>query len=183
MKPAIHLHSLYRLAIAGTVALLLGACATSSYHASPKPSIEAGATWVVAPLVNNTATPYAGSRASHIAAALLAQHKAGRVLNAPDPGSASDLPLDNGEAAQAAARSYAVKQQARYLVTGSVDEWHYKIGLDGQPAVGFTLTVTDLRSGRTLWTGAASASGSSREGVAVLAQKTLNKLVTDASGD
>ena len=183
MKSAIHLHSLFRLAITGTVALLLSACATSSFHASPKPSIEAGATWVVAPLINNTATPYAGSRASHITAALLAQHKAGRVLNAPDPMSGSNLPLDNGEAAQDAAHAFAVKQQARYLVTGSVDEWHYKIGLDGQPAVGFTLSVIDLQSGRTLWTGAASASGSSREGVAVLAQNTLEKLVSSATGD
>jgi hypothetical protein len=63
-----------------------------------------------------------------------------------------------------------------------VDEWTYKIGLDGQPAVGFTLSVVDLGSGKVIWTGAASASGGSRQGVAVLAQDTLDRLTTRLMG-
>ena len=180
MKPAFVSVRFMHIAFAA-VALLLAGCASSSFHAAPAPSLAPGSTWVVAPLINNTATPYAGQRAARLVGALLGQRGAGSVIDAPTPASDSGLPVDNGQAAERAASEFASKQGARYLVTGSVDEWQYKIGLDGQPAVGFTLSVTDTQTGKVLWTGAASASGGSREGVAVLAQNTLDRLVARAT--
>lgn len=165
-----------RHVLLGAALVLLAGCASASFHASPAPTLDRSATWVVAPLINNTATPYAGKRAERIVNALLSQHISGQILDPPVSDDTTGLPVDNGEAAEKAARTFARARGARYLVTGSVDEWHYKIGLDGQPAVGFTLRVDDLKSGKTVWTGAASASGGSREGIAVLAQNTLNRM-------
>jgi len=177
MKRANDLLRLARLLMISAALLTLCACASTSFHAAPTPSIDRSATWVVAPLINNTATPYAGQRAAQLVNALLAQRLSGQVLVAPASPDATGLPLDNGSAAEDAARAFATQHAARYLISGSVDEWTYKIGLDGQPAVGFTLTVTDLSSGKAIWNGAASASGASREGVAVLAQDTLDSLI------
>ena len=177
--------ALFRLAppvIASLVLTLLTACASSSFHAGPTPTTEHSASWVVAPLLNNTATPYAGQRAAQLVSALLAQRGVGAVQVAPAPADATGLPIDNGASAEDAAKAFALQQHAQYLVRGSVDEWTYKIGLDGQPAVGFTLSVLDLTSGKVIWTGAASASGGSRQGVAVLAQKTLDRLTTRLLG-
>lgn len=182
MKPLALLYPLFRRA-APALALLLVGCATSSFHAGTAPHIDRSASWVVAPLINNTATPYAGDRSARLVSALLGQHQLGAILDAPVIPNASGLPLDNGQADEKVAATFAAKQGAHYLVTGSVDEWHYKIGLDGQPAVGFTLSLVDVGSGKILWTGAASASGGSREGVAVLAQKTLNKLIQRMTGN
>ena len=182
MKRLSDLPRLVRLPLLLGGLVLLGACASSSFRAAPAPTVDRAATWVVAPLINNTATPYAGQRAARLIRALLAQRVTGQVLMPPAEPDASGLPTDNGEAAEQAARGFASQQGARYLINGSVDEWHYKIGLDGQPAVGFTLTLVDIDSGKTLWTGAASASGGSREGVAVLAQKTLDRLITRLTG-
>ncbi|MCW8808314.1 MAG: hypothetical protein OQK79_09410 [Rhodanobacter sp.] len=173
---------LVRSVIVSMALALLAACATSSFHAGPAPAVERSASWVVAPLVNNTATPYAGQRAAQLVTALLAQRDVGQVVAAPATSDAGGLPIDNGATAEDAARTFASQQNARYLIRGSVDEWSYKIGLDGQPAVGFTLSVVDLTSGKVLWAGAASASGGSREGVAVLAQETLNRLVESLMG-
>lgn len=176
---------LFRLAppvIVSLMLTLLTACASSSFHAGPAPTTEHSANWVVAPLLNNTATPYAGQRAAQLVSALLAQRSVGPVQVAPAPADATGLPIDNGAGAEDAAKAFALQQHARYLVRGSVDEWTYKIGLDGQPAVGFTLSVLDLSSGKVIWTGAASASGGSRQGVAVLAQKTLDRLTTRLLG-
>jgi hypothetical protein len=181
MKRLANLSRLLRPVIAGTMLMLAG-CASTSFHAGPTPNIERSASWVVAPLINNTATPYAGQRAAQLVTALLSQHDAGQVQAAPAAPDAGGLPIDNGAAAEDAARTFATQQNARYLIRGSVDEWSYKIGLDGQPAVGFTLNVVDLTTGKVLWSGAASASGGSREGVAVLAQKTLNSLVERLMG-
>jgi hypothetical protein len=170
------------LLIASLVLVLLTACAGASFHAGPTPTTERSASWVVAPLLNNTATPYAGQRAAQLVSALLAQRGVGAVQVAPAPADAGGLPIDNGAGAEEAARTFAQQQNARYLVRGSVDEWTYKIGLDGQPAVGFTLSLVDLGSGKVIWTGAASASGGSRQGVAVLAQDTLDRLTTRLMG-
>lgn len=177
------LHLPRLLLLAASTALLAG-CASSTIRSTGTPQLAMGVTWLVAPLSNNTATPYAGERAMHLAAALLAHHlKAGEVLTMPEQPSPSGLPIDSGSISPERVHAYAAQHGAQYVVTGSVDEWHYKTGLDGQPAVGFTLSVTDEKTGRIVWTGAASASGGSREGVAVLAQETLNGMVERISGN
>ena len=51
-------------------------------------------------------------------------------------------------AAQEKALNWAKEQQAKYAVAASVDEWRYKVGLDGEPAAGITLSITDLGSGQ-----------------------------------
>ncbi|WEN15821.1 hypothetical protein PY254_03885 [Rhodanobacter sp. AS-Z3] len=180
-----HISALFRLAPPVIVSLLLSlltACAGASFHAGPAPTIERSANWVVAPLLNNTATPYAGQRAAQLVSALLAQRGVGAVQVATAPADAGGLPIDNGAGAEEAAKAFALQQHARYLVRGSVDEWTYKIGLDGQPAVSFTVSVVDLESDKVIWTGAASASGGSRQGVAVLAQETLDRLTARLMG-
>jgi hypothetical protein len=182
MKPSTAQFRLFAPALAGLLLILLSGCASTSFHAGPAPNIERSASWVVAPLLNNTATPYAGQRAAQLISALLAQRGSGPVQVAPAAADVGGLPLDNGTAAENAAKALAQQQHARYLVRGSVDEWTYKIGLDGQPAVSFTLSVLDLSSGKVIWTGAASASGGSRQGVAVLAQETLDRLTSRLLG-
>jgi hypothetical protein len=182
MKPITALFRFVPLVSASLLLALLTACASASFHAGRTPTTERSASWVVAPLLNNTATPYAGQRAAQLVSALLAQRGVGAVQVAPAPADAGGLPIDNGAGGQDAAKTFAQQQNARYLVRGSVDEWTYKIGLDGQPAVGFTLDVVDLGSGKVIWTGAASASGGSRQGVAVLAQETLDRLTARLMG-
>ncbi|OBS08495.1 hypothetical protein [Acidihalobacter prosperus] len=157
--------------------ILLSGCATSSLYTSPKPTTVADTGWAVPALVNNTATPYAGARAQQMLAALLVSHGVHQVRLPPPASDNAALPLHNGEAEQAAALAWARTQHLRYALLGSVDEWRYKVGLDGQPAVGFTLRLVDLENGHTLWSGTAAATGGSREGIAVLAQKTLNRLI------
>ena len=65
-----------------------------------------------------------------------------------------------------------------YGVTGSVVEWRYKSGLDGEPAVGIAMHVIDIHSGDTVWSGSFSRSGWSRESLAGTGQKVIDKLVT-----
>ncbi len=178
MNTAVKLPRLTRLLLLAAGTALLAGCASSTIRTTPAPQLAADATWVVAPLANNTATPYAGERAMRITAALLAHHFQGStVLAMPEQPNPSGLPIDSGSVSPERVHAFAAQHQAQYVVSGSVDEWHYKTGLDGQPAVGFTLSVTDEKTGRVVWTGAASASGGSREGVAVLAQETLNGMV------
>ena len=162
-----------------TVLLLaaLSGCATVQMNAAPSPHPDREAVWCVVAPMNNTSTPYAGGRVQQQLAALLAARGLPHVLLAPSRDGSGPLPIGEDAKGQAQALAWAHRHDARYALLGSVDEWHYKIGLDGQPAVGFTLRLIDLQSGKSLWSGAVSASGGSREGLAVLSERTLSRLL------
>lgn len=160
------------------ILMLLGlsACAGMRINTSVSPHINKNATIAVLDLNNNTSTPYAGQRVQQQLAGLLAAHGLTHIIIQSPAGNAA-LPVGNSAEALPQSLAWARANQARYALFGSVDEWRYKIGLDGQPAVGFTLRLIDVNTGKTLWSGVASASGSSREGLAVLSQQVLNRLV------
>jgi hypothetical protein len=65
----------------------------------------------------------------------------------------------------------------RYALTGSVDEWRYKVGVDGEPAAGVTLQLVDVASGDVLWAAAGGATGWSREALSAVAQKLMRRLL------
>ena len=78
---------------------------------------------------------------------------------------------------QQEALDWARERQARYALTGTVDEWRYKVGVDGEPAAGVTLQIIDVASGETLWSGAGGKSGWSREALSAVAQKLIRDLL------
>jgi polysaccharide biosynthesis protein PelC len=158
-------------------ALGLSGCATTEFNSAPSPHPDLQALWCVLAPINSTATPYAGERVQQQLAALLGARGLTHVLLAPVPGDKGPLPIDNGTTDERQALAWARHHQARYALEGSVDEFDYKVGLDGQPAVGVTLRLLDLQSGEVIWSGAASASGGSREGLAVLSERTLSGLL------
>ena len=63
------------------------------------------------------------------------------------------------------------------MVSGSVEEWQYKNGLDGEPAVGISLRVLQASNGQVLWSKSGARAGWSRESLAGTAQQVLDKLV------
>jgi polysaccharide biosynthesis protein PelC len=155
----------------------LSGCATLQLNAASSPHPDTQVPWCVVAPINNTSTPYAGGRVQQQLAALLGARGLPHVLVAPSADDSDPLPLGDDAKSEQNALAWAHRHAARYALLGSVDEWHYKIGLDGQPAVGFTLRLIDLQSGQTLWSGAVSASGGSREGLAVLSERTLAALI------
>ena len=178
MKASSLRHTLQCFAAAS---LLLALAACSTFDRAAAPEIDGKAAWVVLPFANHTETPLAGNRAESIAEALLRSAGVARVRSTPstlaqealfEPGSERKL--------QEEALKWARQQGARYALTGSVDEWRYKVGVDGEPAVGVTLSVIDVASGETLWSGVGAKSGWSREALAAVAQKVLRNLIADA---
>lgn len=158
-------------------ALILAACAT--LETAKAPALEAGARWALLPAVNNTETAQAGGRLDAITASLLQARGINDLQRHPGSGNEGLLaPADR--AAQEAALAWARGQNAKYAVYGSVQEWRYKTGLDGEPAAGITLTIVDVASGRVLWTGSGARTGWSREAVSAVAQKLVGQLIDKA---
>ena len=63
-------------------------------------------------------------------------------------------------------------------MSGSVEEWRYKVGVDGEPAVGLSYTVVDLDSGAVVYSAAGGKSGWSREALSAVAQKLARELLS-----
>ena len=158
-------------------ALWLAACST--LETSTAPQLDRNARWALLPSANNTETAQAGARLDALTASLL-QARGIKDLQR-HPGTATESVLAPADrAAQEAALAWARTQNAKYAVFGSVQEWRYKTGLDGEPAAGLSLTIVDVASGRVLWTGSGAKTGWSREAVAGVAQKLLGRLIDEA---
>ena len=81
-----------------------------------------------------------------------------------------------------AALAWAKGAGARYALAGAVDEWRYKVGIDGEPAVGLALNVIDVASGEILWSGAGGKTGWSRESLSGVAQRLTRQLLLPIIG-
>ena len=60
------------------------------------------------------------------------------------------------------ALEWARAEKARYALTGAVQEWRYKVGVDGEPAVGISLQLLDVNSGEVVWSATGSDTPSTR---------------------
>lgn len=168
------LRRLHALFLGSTLLLL---CACSTMDRGNAPVLERQANWVVLPFANHTETPLAGNRAESIAQALLHAQGVGKVQRY-ETGVQQEALFDAGDSKrQQDALEWARERQARYALTGTVDEWRYKVGVDGEPAAGVTLQIIDVASGDILWSGAGGKSGWSREALSAVAQKLIRDLL------
>lgn len=156
----------------------LGACST--VETARAPALQKNVRWALLPALNNTETPQAGARLEEITASLMQAHGVNELLHYPPASATPDLLAPADRQAQQAALDWARSQNVRYAVLGSVQEWRYKTGVDGEPAAGITLSILDAGSGKVLWSGTAARTGWSRESVAGVAQKLVDKLLDQA---
>ena len=158
----------------------LSSCAVLDHASGAKP-LERDAKWVLLPIVNNTDVPQAGLRAETITEVLLRARGINNLRRYP-PALNQDSLFEPAERKVVNdALNWAREQGVRYAVTGAVDEWHYKVGVDGEPAVGMTLQIIDLKDGdRVVWSAAGSKSGWSRDALSAVAQKLIKDMLSDA---
>lgn len=163
------------VALASLVLLgLITACST--IDVTPTPQWDASAKWVLLPIRNHTETPQAGLRADAVVESLV---RIGRpeLVRYPADLNPESLFETNDTKTLERSLAWARTQGARYAVTGTVDEWRYKVGVDGEPAVGLTLQVLDVDTGRVTWSAVGAKTGFSRESVAGVAQKLAREML------
>jgi polysaccharide biosynthesis protein PelC len=163
------------------IALSLCSCAVIDQESVSKP-LEKNAKWALLPIVNHTDVPQAGLRAEAITEVLLRSRGIDNLTLYP-PTLNQDTLFEPAERKVALdALKWAHEQGVRYAVTGAVDEWHYKVGIDGEPAAGLTLQIIDLAEGdRVVWSAASGKSGWSREALSAVAQKLIKEMLAGVS--
>lgn len=164
-----------RALIFGMLALLFSACSTLDKGQAP--ILEKQANWAVLPFANHTETPLAANRAEAISESLLRTRTGNKVKRYPV--AQQEALFETSERKQLdEAIEWARKQGVRYALTGAVDEWRYKVGVDGEPAVGIALSIIDVESGETVWSGTGGKSGWSREALSAVAQQLIRDLLS-----
>ena len=144
-------------------------------------ALEAGARWAILPLANHTETPQAGLRAEVILESLLRQRGL-QSVERPPAAPVNDLLGESPDnKLRQDSQRWAAEQGIRYAITGAVDEWRYKVGVDGEPAVGLVLQIIDLKNGQVVWTATGAKSGWSREALSAVGQKLMRDLLGDLS--
>jgi polysaccharide biosynthesis protein PelC len=157
-------------------ALTLMACTTVS-SVSGRTTFEPGAKWAMLPMVNQTDTPQAGLSAEAIAEHGLRLRGLRDIAHYPLALSRDSLFEPSERRVVDEAQKWAREQGIRYGLTGVVQEWRYKVGIDGEPAVGVTLQVLDLSTGEIVWSASGAKSGWSREALSGVAHKLLYQLM------
>lgn len=153
--------------------LLLGACTVIDVQRGAR--LDLRARWALLPVRDHGDGQQAGERVEELLATLLRTRL--NVDPARCPAQKAQDPEPDEQQRYEQALAWARKGGFAYGLTGSVQEWHYRSGADGEAAVGLSLSVIDLTSGGTLWTASGSRSGWGRQTVSGVAQTLLRDLL------
>jgi TolB-like protein len=159
----------------GVALAFLAGCMT--LDASPVISVDRSAEWVLLPFINATETPLAAQRAEAVTMGLLQSFGVGNIQRYPQSMQDENLFEAGQGKSQEQALAWAQARKARYGLSGTVQEWRYKVGVDGEPAVGVSLQLIDLADGRVVWSALGARSGWSRETLAGVAQKLIKSML------
>ena len=158
-----------------TLSGALVACSTTDLGRAP--ALEREGSWVLLPFENHTETPMAGMRAEAIAEAVLHARGVGNIKRFGGTSQQDSLFSTAEKPSADAPLNWAREQGATYALSGAVDEWRYKVGVDGEPAAGVALRIIDVKTGNTVWSGAGGKSGWSREALSAVGQKLIRNLL------
>jgi TolB-like protein len=156
-------------------ASVLAACSTVDVGTAPP--VSKVDTLAVFPIANYTETPEAGQSARSIAQSILYQNGFSNLRPYPQEESTDLLLASSADRMQTQALEWARASNARYALTGSVQEWRYKVGLDGEPVVGLTFNLIDVSNSEVVWSATGSRSGWSRSSLSGVGQSLIGDLL------
>lgn len=165
-----------RLILATITLLLLASCAITDRTKTPQ--LTKNVKWALLPMANHTETPQAGLRFEAIAETILRARGITLLEKYPSNLTQDSLFEPADAKAVAAAMVWAQQSGAKYAVTGTVNEWRYKTGVDGEPAVGLTIKIIDVTTQQVIWDAAGARTGWGREAVSAIAQKLIEDLTS-----
>lgn len=162
------------------IACLLALTGCAGIHHSASPSLSCADKWIVLPFQNYSETPQAGQATARLVENALRSEGLKEVAFYPSSLEDSLIEFSMSHGQYERTLEWARWQNAVYGVTGTVTEWRYKGGSDGEPAVGLTLAVVDIKSGKTLWSASGARTGWSSDALSGVGLKLVKKMVSTA---
>ena len=160
--------------LAGCGSLITGG---SSNRTPMVQAITAADKVAMLPVANFTDVPQAGLRVESLLESALRQSGLQQLVVYPPALNPETLFEPSERKAQAEAEKWARAQGMRYVVTAAVNEWRYKVGADGEPAVGMMLQVKDLSNDQVVYSSAGGRTGGSRQALSAVGLQLTTELV------
>lgn len=66
---------------------------------------------------------------------------------------------------------------SKYIVTGYVNEYRYKTGIDGEPVISITIKIYDKTKQKYIYTATISKAGNTYESLGTITQEAFNKVL------
>lgn len=153
-------------------------CASSSViRINTTGKLDAQARWVILPVANYAETAQAGERVEALIDTVL-RIDGVRSLDRYPPLKDDEAHLLAGERSRyEESLTWARANHYDYAISGSVEEWRYKTGADAEPAVGLTVTVIDLTSNETRWSGSGARVGRGADNASGVALVLISSLL------
>ncbi len=145
--------------IIGTAFLYSGCSSVTNY--SQLKHIPSDGKITVLPFQNNTNTPMAGKKAKNIMEGVLASKH--HSVNISAPNTLCTINSIN----------------TRYYVSGTINEWRYKTGIEAEPAVAMNFNVIDKLNGNIVYSAVGAKNGWGQESIGSIAQKLILELTNN----
>ena len=140
--------------------------------------LNKSSSYVILPFINYTDTPLAGYRVASIFGALL-KANGFKVNNKPLLNISNIYSLDKISKEDIDKYIQQYRSKVRYIITGAVNEFSYKIGIDSEPAVSVSIYLIDAKTGQIINAATLSADGSPYDSLSTLTQSLLRKVITN----
>ncbi len=151
--------------------LFLSACATMVVN-SDNSKLGKNGSYLVAVFKNFTETPHAGSRVSSMIDSIMVS-RGYTTYNTSTILRKYSSENENINKIIRRAKNRGIK----YVIDGSVNEFRYKTGIEGEPAAGVTIFVYNTDTGKLIWSSTGSATGWSNQSRTTVMQNLINRLI------
>lgn len=159
------------------VTTMLTACQTLT--TSRQVAVSANEEWVILPFENLSQTPQAGDRAKSFAETHLRSQGVRNVHVYETDSQQNILTLLDESGQIERARQWAKENGYVYGVTGTVQEWQYKNGLDNEPSVSVTLKFLQLQQDEVMWVASSTRTGWGYENLSGIGSKAIAALIDE----
>lgn len=160
---------------------LVTACGSTVTQVQRGAPLKAGAKWVMLPIANYSEAPQAGERVESMLETILRMNGVGALDHYPAMKEDDTHLVMSDRQRFEESFAWAKAQHFDYAVTGSVEEWRYKSGLDGEPAVGLSVRVIEVGTARVLWSASGTRTGGGGDNASGTALKLLSTLTDEMS--
>lgn len=154
--------------------LFLFTSCTSMIH-KKNTALSHSKTYAIASFSNYSQTPMAGLSAASIVESVLAEQNI--AIHSLVKGSEDVNAKQTQQALFKLQKATAKSLGADYLITGDVQEWQYKTGIDGEPVVSYSIKVIDLNDDSILFNGVGAKSSWGHKSIGVVAQEIAKDLI------
>jgi len=136
-------------------------CSSMQIDSTKFSKIDKNSTITILPFKNLSQSPYAGVKASNIAEGVL-RSKGYKVIRGYTINKNDEIKLKD-------------INNSKYILKGEVNEWRYKTGIDGEPAVDIYVEIED-KNGSVIYSNVGAKSDWGHKSVGICAQELIEDM-------